>query len=116
MLDGLNAFDAMHTRAARLDRAMLIDLASRLGLDPRRVALRDLQHAPDALDDNLARLRPLPSPAARRAGQRRAPLERQLSAYDYNALEADYRTALDRAQDLVDRGADPATLADAFEQ
>ncbi len=104
--------DAIQNRSVRAwDRASLIEVVARVGLDVHRVAIA-MQHGSEALDENTARLHRFgrSPPDVLFNG---VPLDRPLNAAD---LGAAYRAAYERAQDFVDRGADPSTLADAFEQ
>ena len=106
--------DAINSRTSTLNKASILELAGRLGLDTHRVAAA-MAHGPDALAENKARLDRFhrQAPDVLFNG---VPLERPFNSADDNSLDAAYRTTLDRAEDLLDRGADPDTLAEAFVQ
>ncbi len=106
--------DAIQSRTTRVDRPALIEMATRVGLDIHRVVAA-MTHGPDALDDNAARLRRFHR-QTNEALFNGVPLTRSLAAATDGDLETAYKATLDRAEDMIDRGAEPSTLSDAFEQ
>ena len=106
--------DAIQSRTTRVDRPALIEMATRVGLDIHRVVAA-MTHGPEALDDNAARLRRFHR-QTNEALFNGVPLARSPAAATDGDLETAYKATLERAEDMIDRGADPRALSDAFEQ
>ena len=112
--------DALARERGNPDDARLLEIGRQLGLDPVRLE-NAMHHPPAAYERVIAendrrrrqRIRGGALPSALFNG--RLP-QTQLAALTASELEAEYRGALDRAEDLIDRGADPAHLAEAFDR
>lgn len=116
LMDALNAAPRVS-----LDNKELIELGEKVGLDPDRLEQAMLR-PPRAYDDVLEanelrrkqRLRGRASlPSALFNG--RAP-STQLAALGMNDLEREYKAAKELAEELLDRGADRGSLAEALDE
>jgi len=116
--------DALHKELARTNRINLtdkdlIDVAKKVEIDVDRFtdAIKGTEAYDKVLDANERRrtLRFRGPPAAPNVlFNGRAP-QTQLTALRMEDLEREYRAAKDLAEDLLDRGADRSSLADAFD-
>jgi hypothetical protein len=103
-------------RSGGLPRPQLLELGKKVGLDPDRLlaAILENRYKP-VLDANFNRMkrrvpRGLTAPIILFNGA--VP---RTALGDARNIEAEYKDALARAEELVDRGADPRTLARAFD-
>jgi len=102
-------------RSGPLTRPQLLELGTKAGLDPDRLAAAIVENRYErVLASNARRLR-------RRAPHAAPPIvlfngrPTRAAIGDAHALETEYQDALARAEDLVDRGADPRALLRAFD-
>lgn len=108
--------DVFHGKLGPLTNAQVVELARAVEIDPQRLSAVLINPPEDydrVLDDNLRRMRRrlrVAAPFVLING--RPPKDGSTLRAD---LEAEYRAALDRAAELLDRGADPLKLADAFD-
>jgi protein-disulfide isomerase len=114
--------DALNNANRSLDDKALLELGKKIGLDPERLAVA-ISRPPDAydelLDANQRRFRQRtegnPSlPAVLFNG--RWPRSASLVNMSAETVAAEYLTAKDAAQDLIDRGVARTELAAAFDQ
>lgn len=98
---------------ATLTRARLLELGDKIGIDHHRLDVA-MSHHNAVLDTNAKRLARVNRrvPDALFNG---LPAIREVSALGMQDLENEYGRAYDRAMELIDRGADPSALSDAFE-
>ena len=98
----------------QLTKARVIELGTKVGIDEKRLGDVIAKHDP-TLDYNAKRLVRFHrnSPDALFNG---VPPLHQLGSLYMQDLENEYARAYDRAMDLIDRGADASTLAEAFDQ
>ncbi|HEY1554230.1 MAG TPA: hypothetical protein VGF94_05315 [Kofleriaceae bacterium] len=106
-------------RAYSLTDAKLLELGSDIGLDPARVDAA-IHHPPVVFervidDDERRRKERLPGSWSVNALVDGRPLQTDVGRITMADLEREYEDALNRAEDLIDRGADPAHLADAYD-
>ena len=112
--------DALSHERLRPNDARLIEIGRQIGLDPVRLDAA-IHHPPAAYEHVIAdndrrrrqRIRGGALPAVLFNGHQPQIL---LPNLDATQLEAEYKAAKARADELVDRGADPAHLAEAFDQ
>lgn len=108
---------AIRRTTAALTTAQLLELARGIGMDPLRLAAV-LSNPPKAydrmLDENFRRLREKARPAMTPFVLINGHALRATSTSS-GELEIEYRAALDQARELIDRGADPRHLTEAFD-
>jgi protein-disulfide isomerase len=120
LMDALHAAMAQSPRNGLSDKE-LMDIAKKVGLDPDRVAAawtKPPRAFDDVLEQNELRRK------QRLHGQQGLPSAlfngrmptTQLGALGMNDLENQYRLAKDLAEDMLDRGADRGSLAQAFDE
>jgi hypothetical protein len=111
--------EAQATRPTTLSDLQLLDVVKAAGVDPERAALamKDPPPAYKRLVDGNERRRKQHVHAANEPTVlfNGRPIVVPLVSLTTNDLERQYHAALDEAEDLLDRGATPATLADAFD-
>ena len=112
--------DAINAARPNLPDKDLLDLAKKIGLDTERVAAAMAKPGvyETVVDANERRrgqrIRGQPAlPNALFNGRLPAT---QFSALGMNDLEREYKTARELAEELIDRGADAGSLADAFDE
>ena len=105
--------DAINAERQQISKPRLLEIGAKLGMDLGRLDEATKKHNP-VLDANARRLARYhrSSPDALFNGA--APTH-QLSQLGTQDLESEYGRAYDRALELIDRGADPSELADAFD-
>jgi hypothetical protein len=105
--------EAINAERQQISKQRLMEIGAKLGMDLDRLEDATKGHNP-VLDANARRLQRYhrSSPDALFNG---APPAHQLSQLGASDLETEYGRAYDRAMELLDRGANPAELADAFD-
>jgi hypothetical protein len=116
--------EALASRPTTLSDIQLVEVARSAGVDGDR-ALAAMKDPPPAykrvVEGNERRRKQHVFSASARAAPATLlfngrPVGTALVALTSSDLEREYRAALDQAEDLLDRGADPSTLANAFDQ
>lgn len=113
--------DALNIARPNLDNKELIDLAKKVGMDPDRLA-NVMVHPPAAYDDVLDANELRRKQRVHNQGQLPTALfngrmpRQPLTSLGMSDLEQEYRTAKDLAEDLLDRGADRGSLAEALDE
>jgi hypothetical protein len=113
--------DELHKLGTNVRDHALVELGARIGLDPERVSLV-MSRPPAAYtriieaNDRRKKQRIRGNPSLPTMLFNGRPLQTPLSSTTMADLEREYRAAKDAADELIDRGADPSTLAQAFDQ
>lgn len=113
--------DLLNAQRSMLDDKGLLDLATKVGLDPEQLA-NVVAKPPAAYDEVLdansrrQRRRIGPNPGMPAALVNGHPTPVSLSSMSYETLENTYQAELARAYDLMDHGVPRSQLAKAFDQ